>query len=125
MIRRFQSGVGMRGTRHRSSIGSGVAVLCAVCFLTVSLGSVSRADAAETWETWPKKTAEPGVEAKPSPPGQPAGAAKEGEEAGKDVKKGVSSGTIGWITAGAAGVIAILIAASGGNGGSTTTTSHH
>ena len=124
MIRRFQSGVGMRGTRHRSSIGSGVAVLCAVCFLTVSLGSVSRAVAADDWAVWPKKTAEPGVEAKPSPPGQPAGAAKEGEEAGKDVKKGVSSGTIGWITAGAAGVIAILIAVGGGSG-STTTTSHH
>ena len=124
MIRRFQSGVGMRGTRHRSSIGSGVAVLCAVCFLTVSLGSVSRAVAAEDWPVWPKKTAEPGVEAKPPPSGQPAGAAKEGEEAGKDVKKGVSSGTIGWIAAGAAGVIAILIAVGGGSG-STTTTSHH
>ena len=115
----------MRGIRHRSSVTSFVAVLCAVCFLTMSLGSVSRAVAADDWAVWPKKTAEPGVEAKPSPPGQPAGAAKEGEEAGKDVKKGVSSGTIGWITAGAAGVIAILIAASGGNGGSTTTTSHH
>ena len=111
----------MRGIRHRSSVRSVVAVLCAVCFLTMSLGSVSRAVAAEAWPVWPKKTAEPGVEA--PPPSQPVGAAKEGEEAGKDVKKGVSSGTIGWITAGAAGVIAILIAAGGGGG--STTPAHH
>ena len=42
-------------------VKSVVAILCAACFLTMSLGSVSRAVAAEAWETWPKKTAEPGA----------------------------------------------------------------
>ena len=38
----------MRGTRLRSTMKSVVAILCAACFLTVSLGSVSRAVAADT-----------------------------------------------------------------------------
>ena len=52
----------MRGTRFRSTVLSVVAILCAACFLTMSLGAGSRAVAAETWETWPKKSVEPGVE---------------------------------------------------------------
>ncbi len=101
----------MRGTRLRSTGKSVVAVLCAACFLTMSLGSVSRAVAADGWETWPKKTAEPGVEAKPA---NGNGAAQAGDAAGKKTAKGLSSGTIGWIAVGAAAVIGIAIAAGGG-----------
>ena len=99
-----------------------VAILCAACFLTMSLGSVSNAVAADTWETWPKKTAEPGVEPKPAT--DASGAATAGDAAGKKVETGLSSGTIGWIAAGTAVVIGIAIAAGGGGGGSTTTAHH-
>ena len=57
----------MRGTRRWSSVKPVIAILCSVCFLTMSLGSVSRAVAADAFETWPKKTTEPGVEPKPAP----------------------------------------------------------
>jgi len=101
-----------------------VAVLCAACFLTMTFGAASRAVAAEDWPVWPKKSAEPGVEATPPPPPpqvqpQPA-AAKEGSEAGESVKKGTSSGTIGWIAAGVAAAIGIGVAAGGGGGGGST-----
>ncbi len=102
----------MRGSRRRSGIKSVAAVLCAACFLAMSLGSVSRAVAADGWETWPKKAAEPGVEAKPAANGN--GAAQAGDAAGKKTAKGLSSGTIGWIAVGAAAVIGIAIAAGGG-----------
>jgi hypothetical protein len=112
----------MRGIRFRSTVKSVIAILCAACFLTMSLGSVSRAVAADTWETWPKKTAEPGIQP-PSPPPSPtdaSGAAKAGDAAGTKTATGMSSGTIGWIAAGTAAVLAIAIAAgSGGGGGST------
>lgn len=111
----------MSETRSRSAARSVVAILCAACFLTMSLGTVSRAVAAEDWPVWPKKTAEPGVEAKPTPPPPQVGAAKEGEEAGKAASKGISAGTIGWIAAGTAGVIAIAVAA--GSGGSSSSPS--
>jgi hypothetical protein len=97
-----------------------VAILCAVCFLTMSFGTVSRAVAADTFETWPKKTAEPGVE--PTPATDASGAATAGDAAGKKTATGLSYGTIGWIAAGTAAVIAIAIAAGGGGGG---TTSNH
>ena len=116
----------MRGTHHRSTVKSVVAIFCAACFLTMSLGSVSRADAADTaadtFETWPKKTAEPGVE--PQPARETEGAAKAGDAAGKKAAAGLSAGTIGWIAVGVAAVIGIGIAA-GGGGGSTTTPAHH
>lgn len=102
----------MRGTRLRSTVKSVVAILCAACFLTMSLGSVSHAVAADTWETWPKKTVEPGVDAKPAP--EADGAAKAGDAAGKKAATGLSSGTIGWIAAGTAAVIGIAIAVGGG-----------
>jgi len=76
----------------------------------MSLGSVSRAVAADTWETWPKKTAEPGVG--PAPGAN--GAAQAGDAAGGKTSKGLSGGTIGWIALGAAAVIGIAIAAGGG-----------
>lgn len=113
----------MRGAHPRPTVKSVVAILCAVCFLTMSLGSVSRAAAADTWETWPKKTVEPGVETKP--PTDANGAAKAGDAAGKKAATGLSSGTIGWIAAGTAAVIGIAIAAGGGGGGGSTTPSHH
>lgn len=106
----------MRGTRPRSTVKSVVAILCAACFLAMSLGSVSRAVAADTWETWPKKTTEPGVESKPATDAN--GAAKAGDEAGKKAATGLSSGTIGWIALGAAAVIGIAVAAGGGSSSS-------
>jgi len=100
----------MRGIRIRSTITSIVAILCAVFFLAMSIGNVSRAVAAETWETWPpKKTSEPGA--------QP-GAADAGNEAGKNTAMGLSYGTIGWIAAGTAAVIVIAIAAGGSSSSS-------
>jgi len=123
MIRCFQTEVGMRGTRRWYSVKSVIAILCAACFLTMSLGSVSRAVAAEdTFETWPKKPAAPGVE--PIPPANGSGAAVAGDTAGTQTAKGMSAGTIGWIALGAAAVIGIAIAAGGGGGGSTTTPTH-
>jgi len=106
----------MRGARLRSTEKSVVAILCAACFLATSLGSVSRAVAADTFETWPKKTAEPGVEPAPTP----SGAAQAGDAAGKKAETGLSSGTIGWIALGAAVIIGIAVAAGGGGGGGTT-----
>ena len=102
-------------------VRSVVALLCAACFLTVSIGTVSRAVAADTFETWPKKTTEPGVE--PAPP--PGGAAQAGDAAGKNAATGLSSGTIGWIALGAAAVIGIAVAAGGGGGGGGNTTPTH
>ena len=109
----------MRGIRLRSTLRSVIAILCAACFLTMSIGDVSPAVAQETWETWPKKTVEPGAEGT-------TGAAAAGEEAGKKTYAGMSAGTIGWIAAGTALVIGIAIAAggSGGGGGGSTTPVH-
>ena len=115
----------MNASRAGSAMKSVVAVLCAACFLTMSFGAVSRAVAAEDWPVWPKKSAEPGVEVTPTPPPpqvQPAGAAKEGSEAGQAVKKGTSAGTIGWIAAGVAAAIGIGVAAGGGGGSSSAPT---
>jgi len=112
MTQCFNRGKVMLGSRFRSAVKSVVAVLCAACFLTVSLGSVSRAIAADGWETWPKKTAEAGVEPKPAANGN--GAAQAGDAAGKKTAKGLSSGTIGWIAVGVAAAIGIGIAAGGG-----------
>jgi len=106
----------MRGSRLRSTVMSIVAILCAACVLTVSLGSVSRAVAAETFETWPKKAAEPGVT--PKPPADGSGAATAGDAAGKKTATGLSAGTIGWIAVGTAAVIGLAIAAGGGSGSS-------
>jgi hypothetical protein len=116
----FPLEVPLNGNRRRSTLKCVVAILCAACFLTTSLGSVSRAIAAEPWETWPKQTGEPGVE--PTPDAN--GAARAGDSAGKKTWAGVSAGTIGWIALGAAAVIGIAIAAGGGGGGSSTTPAH-
>jgi hypothetical protein len=111
----------MSGSRPRSVFTSCIAIFCAACFLTMSLGSASRAVAAETWETWPKKTDEPGVT---PPPAEGTGAAEAGDAAGKKAAKGLSAGTIGWIALGAAAVIGIGVAAGGGGGGGSTTPVH-
>ena len=110
----------MRGPRVRTTIKSVIAILCAACFLTMSLGSVSRAIAADNWETWPKKTTVPGVA--PNPETNANGAATTGEAAGKKTTKGISSGKIWWIAAGTAAVIGIAIAAGGGGGSSSSPT---
>jgi len=110
----------VRGIRLRSTLKSVIAILCTACFLTMSIGAVSRAVAAdaETWETWPKKPVEAGAE-------DATGAAMAGEEAGKKTYAGMSAGTIGWIAAGTAVVIGIAIAAgSGGSGGNGSTSNH-
>lgn len=114
----------MRGPHLRPTIKSVGAILCAACFLTMSLGSVSRAIAADTWETWPKKTTVPGVA--PNPKTDAVGAAKAGEAAEKKTAMGISSGTIWWIAAGTAAVIGIgiAIAAGGGGGGGSTNPGH-
>jgi len=115
----------MRGPHLLSTIKSAVAVLCAACFLTVSLGSVSPAIADDTWETWPKKTTVPGVA--PKPETDATGAAKTGEAAEKKAAEGKSSGKIWWIAAGTAVVIgiAVAVAAGGGDGGGTTPNPGH
>lgn len=105
----------MRGIRLRSTGKSVIAIVCAACFLAMSLGSVSRAIAADTWETWPKKTTEPGVQP-PPPPADTSGAAKAGDTGGMKTSAGISAGTIGLIALGTAGIIAIAVAA--GSGGS-------
>jgi hypothetical protein len=92
----------------------------------MSIGTVSRAVAAETWETWPKKAAEPGVPPPSTPPADSSGAAVAGEEAGTKTATGLSAGTIGWIALGAAAIIGIAVAAgSGGGGGGGSTTPAH
>jgi len=117
----------MRGPRLRTTIKSVVAILCAACFLTMSLGSVSRAISADTWETWPKKTTVPGVA--PNPEREANVSPKAGDAAGKETPKEISSGKNWWIAAGAALVIgiAIAIAAGGGGGGDSGSTNpgHH
>jgi len=110
----------MRGTRLRSTITSVVAILCTVCFLVVSMGYVTRAVAADGFDTWPKKTTEPGV----APPPNAGGAAKAGDAAGKSAGEGLSTGTIGWLAAGTAVIIGVAIAAGGSSGGSSTTSNH-
>ena len=107
----------MRGPRLRTTIKSVVAVLCAACFLAMSLGSDSRAIAADAWETWPKKTTVPGVA--PNPETDATGSGNVDDAAGKETAKGTSSGKGWWIAAGTAVVIgiAIAIAAGGGGGG--------
>ena len=105
----------MRGIRLRSTLKSVIAILCTACFLTMSIGTVSRAVAQETWETWPKKPVDAGAE-------DTTGAAKAGEEAGKKTYAGMSAGTIGWIALGTAAVIGVAIAA-GGSGGSSSSSS--
>lgn len=110
----------MRGTRLRTMVKPVVAILCAACFLAMSLGSVSRAVAADTWETWPKKTTEPVPGPAPAP--EPNGASKAGDDGGKKAAAGLSSGTIWWIAAGTAAVIGIGIAAGGGGGSSSSPT---
>jgi hypothetical protein len=92
-------------------VKSVVAILCTVFFLAMIMGSVTRAVAADTFETWPRKSAEPGVT-------QPNGAAKAGDAAGTKTATGMSAGTIGWIALGAAAVIGVAVAAGGGGGSS-------
>lgn len=107
----------MPGMHRRSKVKVVVAIFCAACFLTMSLGSVTRAvaadpAAADSFETWPKKKVEPGME---MPPGTEAnGAAKAGDAAGMKTATGLSAGTIGWIALGTAAVIGIAVAAGGG-----------
>ena len=114
----------MRGPRLRTTIKSVLAILCAACFLTMSLGSVSRANSDDTWETWPKKGYVSGVSPRPE---RDANVSTKAEDAaGKETPKGISSGKNWWIAAGIAVVIgiAIAIAAGGGGGGGSTNPGH-
>jgi len=96
----------------------------------MSLGSVSRAIAgdswetsrekkidpsADAWETWPKKTPYPDVA--PFPDMDPIAVPKVEVAAEKKADKGKSYGKIGWIAAGTAVVIGIVIAIAAGGGG--------
>ena len=117
--------VNMGGTRLRSAGKSAVAVLCAVCILASSLGAVSRAAAADAWETWPIKS-KPGLDLKPAMNDNEAAGAwkKQMEESAvsdqeRKAAENTSYGTIGWIALGIAAAIGIGIAiASGGSGDS-------
>lgn len=126
MIWRFQRGHTMRGSRLRTTIKSIVAILCTACFLTMSLGSVSRAMADNTWETWQRKTTlPPGLT--PKPRTDAFDPVKTGDAAGAKLER-TSSKTIWWVAAGAAVVIGIAIAAgssSGDGGGTPTNPGHH
>ena len=144
----------MRGPLIRITLKSVVAILCAACFLTTSLGTVTRAVAADdAFEPWPKKPAEPFVAPKPVPDASGSGktwemwpikktepvieqkpmtgadeTAKAGDAAEKKTASGKSSGTYWWIAAGTAVVIGIgiaIAAGGGGDGGSTTTNPGH
>jgi TRAP-type C4-dicarboxylate transport system permease small subunit len=123
MIWRFQRGLNMRRPRLRTTIKSVVAILCAACFLTMSLGSVSRAIAADTWETWPRITTVPSLV--PNPETDANWSEKTGDAAGKETAKGRSSGKAWWIAAGTVVIIAIAIAAGGGGGGGSTPNPGH
>lgn len=112
----------------------------------MSMGSATRAVAADdTFETWPKKPAEPVVAPEPVPDASGAGktwemwpikrsepvirqtpvtvtgadgAAGAEDAAEKKTATGRSYGTIGWIALGIAAAIGIAVAAGGGGGGS-------
>jgi len=138
----------MRGPHRWSTGRSVVAILSAVCFLVMSMGSATRAVAADdTFETWPKKPAEPVVAPRPVPDASGAGkawemwpikrtepvteqkpvtgadgAARAGDAAEKKTASGRSYGTIGWIALGIAAAIGIAVAAGGGGGGGGTVT---
>jgi hypothetical protein len=134
----------MRGTLHRTTGKSIVAILCAASFLTMTLGSVSPGIAAETWETWPRKTAEPGLEQKPATDAseasndwetwpkkkaEPGTGQKPAKALAAEEKKpasGRSYGKIAWIALGIAAVIGIGLAAGGGGdeGGVVTNPGH-
>jgi len=96
-------------SRRRFPFKALVIVLSVACFLAFGQGAVSSAFAAEgsTFETWPKKPVESGVEPPPPPP------AKAGEAAGARTSEGISTGTWGWILAGVGAVALIAVAASG------------
>jgi hypothetical protein len=87
----------------------------------VTLGSASRASAADAWETWPKKTTAPVVAPKPDPDAGAGGTAKAGEAAEKNTAKDKSSGRIWWVAAGTAVAIGIAIAIAGGGSGNGST----
>ncbi len=128
----------------RSPLKAAVTALTIGCFLVFAQGSVTcvfAADAggpapqlAQTWESWPRKSVEPGVE-KPPPPtavppaaapsvaAPPSAAAAAGEAAGKKTATGISAGTIGWIALGIGAAFAVGVAAAGGGGGDGTTSS--
>jgi hypothetical protein len=138
----------MLRTRLRATGRSIVAILSAVCFLAMSMGSVTHAVADEdVFETWPKKPADPGVAPKPVPGANGAGKAWEmwpikgtepvmgqkpvtgadgaitaGDAAEKKTATRRSYGTIGWIALGIAAAIGIAVAAGGGGGGGGTVT---
>ena len=116
----------MRGPPLRSSIKSVVAILCAACFLTMSLGSFSRGMAADTWETWPRITTVPGLV--PNPETDAFDAGKTGDTAEKKQER-ASSKTAWWVAAGVAVAIGVAIAAGssggGGGGGTSTNPGHH
>ena len=106
--------------RHRRSpVKAVVAAVSIACFLAFAQGAVTHAVAQDTWETWPPKKPEPGVETAPD-----AGAAKAGEAAGTKTYAGLSAGTWGWIALGVGGLAAILLIAGGGGDGTTAATTH-
>lgn len=122
----------MRRPHRRSTIHSVIAILSAACFLSMTPASFSRAVAAESWETWPKKTIAPGGAQNPEPDADRAAetweiwpkntdakrASAEMELEEKKPAKATSSGKKWWIAAGTALVVGIAVAIAAGGGGS-------
>jgi len=115
----------MRGTRLRSTGKSVIAILCAACFLAVSMGSVTRVVAADdAYGTWPGKKAGPVIEQNPATDANEAAKAWETwpkKKAGPVIEQKPATGrsyrTIGWIALGIAAAIGIAFAVGGGGGG--------
>lgn len=119
----------MKQRARAISFSKAVALLSIAAFLIAAQGSLTNALGAE-WQLWPKGRGNDAPAATPVPPAKPAtpeaeAAAKAGEEGGKTVAAGATTGTIGKAALIAAGVLGIALAVGGGGGGGTTTTSHH
>lgn len=117
MTRRSPGRHTLRGRRLRAWLKTIVAILCAVSVLIMSIGSASRAVAADDWETWPrKKPLPPGLTPVPEPDAFDSARTVEAE---KEEQLRTSSNRIWWVAAGVAVAIGIAIAAgsSGGGGG--------
>ncbi len=100
-----------------------VSLIAIASFLIVSQGAMMASSAAE-WELWPKgrgKEEAPAVQPKEAETPEAAAAATAGEQAGKTVAAGTTTGTVGYVALIAAGAIGVGIALAGG----TSTTAHH
>ena len=96
------------------SFGNVVSILSIVSFLMVAQGALMNASAAE-WDLWPKGRGKDAPTGETLAPGTPEAeaAAKAGEEGGKTVSAGMTSGTVGIIALFLAGAIGVGLALGG------------